>query len=722
MRAVKHICLWLIALVLSASLGLAQAADAPAVLVADDIQLTRDRKLIATGNVEAFQNGQKLTASRIQYDQTTGALQIEGPLVLDDGNNTVVLADQAELDAGFQNGLLKGAQVVIDQQLQLAAVEMNRVAGRYTQLYRVAVTACRICEDPAAPPLWQIRASRVIHDTQTRQLYFDNAQLRVMGLPILSLPRLRLPDPTLDRATGFLIPRFFTTSQLGTGIKVPYFIKLGDHRDVTLTPVLSGNTRTLEYRYRQAFRNGRFEIIGAYTRDDLQPGDTRGYAFATGYFHLKRDYVLSFDIEAVSDNAYLAQYDYLGKDRLDSAFSISRARRDQYVAGTFINYRSLRDDEDNETIPNNVIEAMYEQRVFPSAMGGELRFSALAHAHERPSTSLVDGPDSDTIVDGRDVLRASVNADWRRMWTSRQGLQVQTQLGAAADVFSIKQDPAYPDTEAGVTPYASVKLRYPMVRHSSNGVVHHLEPVMQLAWAGGSDLSVPNDESTRPEFDEGNLLALSRFPSEDRRERGRALAYGVTWTRIDPAGWDASLTLGQVIRSESEPDFTVTSGLGGSTSDFLLAGELRVHSGLRLTSRTLFNDSLDIAKSEFRGDWSYNKIGLGGSYVYLGADPDEDRLEANSELNLTGRFALDKNWLISAGTRYDFEDGRTATANLGLVYENECVRLDLTILREYADSASIEPTTNVGLTVGLNGFAGRSGKHGRARSCSAITF
>lgn len=721
MARLAHILLAACFLTFSALAALAQDAK-PAVLVADDIQLTRDRKLIATGNVEAFQNGQKITASRIVYDQTTGALQIDGPIVLDDGGSTVVLADQAELDANFQNGLLKGAQVVIDQQLQLAAVEMNRVGGRYTQLYRVAATACRICDNPNAAPFWQIRASRVVHDSEERQLYFDNAQLRVMGVPVFYLPRLRLPDPTLKRATGFLIPKLFTTSQLGTGIKVPYFIKLGDHRDLTLTPFLSANTRTLEYRYRKAFKNGRFEINGAYTRDDLQPNQSRGYAFATGTFNLQRDYVLSFRIEATSDDAYLDQYDYSDKDRLASELRLSRAKRDQYVGAALINYRSLRDDEDNDTIPSNIFEAGIEQRFFPKAIGGELRLSALAHGHERPSASLTDGPDSDSTVDGRDVLRASVSANWRRSWTGFRGLQVQTQLGAAADFFNISQDPAFPDSASDVTPYAAVNLRYPMVRRNGNGVVHHLEPVVQLAWTGGSDLNVPNEESTRPEFDEGNLLSLSRFPAEDRRDRGRALAYGVSWTRIDPAGWDAAVTVGQVFRSVNDPDFTVTSGLSGTSSDILLAGEVRIHSGLRLTSRTLFNDNFDVSKSELRGDWTHKRIFLGGSYVYLGADPEEDRTDANSELNLTGRYSFDKHWLVSAGTRYDFEDGRTATANIGLAYENECLRMDLSVQREYANSASIEPTTNVGFTVELSGFAGRTRRGSHARSCSATTF
>ncbi|MEO0634278.1 MAG: LPS-assembly protein LptD, partial [Pseudomonadota bacterium] len=233
------------------------AQDAPpAILVADEIVITADRELIASGNIEAFQGTTRMTAQRISYDPDTETLLITGPITIDDGNGAVILADQAQLSRDLQDGLLTGARLVLDDQLQLAAVQMNRVGGRYTQLYKTAVTSCRICENDPRPPLWQIRAKRIVHDREAQQLYFDEAQLLWRNTPIFYLPRLRMPDPTLDRASGFLFPEVTSNSRLGTGIKVPYFIKLGNHRDLTLTPYLSNQTRTLEFRYSRPFAAG----------------------------------------------------------------------------------------------------------------------------------------------------------------------------------------------------------------------------------------------------------------------------------------------------------------------------------------------------------------------------------------------------------------------------------------------------------------------------------
>lgn len=687
----------------------------PAVLVADDVRVDQNRVLIAQGNVEAFQGAVRIKAAAIQYDQRSGSLVITGPIVLQDGENITILADQAELSQDLQNGLLTGARMVLNQRLQLASVEMNRINGRYTQLYKTAVTSCHVCTD-GRPPLWQIRAKRVIHDQTERQLYFDQAQFRIRNTPIFYLPRLRLPDPTLERATGFLIPSLKTTSQLGTGLKVPYFIKWGDNRDITLTPYLSSKTSTLEFRYRQAFISGRIEFEGAITRDDLRIGEDRGYLFGIGQFDLARGYVLDFDLETTSDDAYLKEYGYSSKDRLDSEIAISRARRDKYVRLGFANFKTLRDGEDNATLPTNVFDINYERRLFPTAIGGELSFAANAHAHFRRSSVDVDGVDADNIVDGRDVLRLNLDVDWYRQWTLQSGIQAQAKLGFAADAFQVNQDSTFPDTDSAISPYGSVTFRYPMIRRTA-AATQTLEPLLQIGFTGGRDLSVPVEESTRVEFDEANLLSLSRFPRPDRRERGRAVALGFNWGRYDPDGWSTTLTIGQVLRDDDDSDFTKTSGLSGTTSDFLLAGQFQTNNGLQIIGRGLFNESLDVSKAELRGTWTTQKTRIGTSYIWLTDDAAEDRGTEVSEVTFDGAYQISDNWTASAKWQYDLIDDRAASAGIGFTYVNECVSMELTVDRTNTTSTTVEPSTNLGFTVSLRGFSASNGTKRYERSC-----
>jgi len=592
---------------------------------------------------------------------------------------------------------------------------MTCVGGRYAQLSGTAGTSGRVCE-PGRPPLWSSRARRVVHDQQERQLYFDGAQFRIGAVPVLYRPRRRMPDPTLERATGFLIPSLRSTSQLGTGIKVPYFIKLGDTRDLTLTPYLSSRTETLEFRYRQAFANGRIEFNGAYTRDDLRPGEARGCLFGFGTFNLGNDYVLAFDIETTSDDAYLTEYGYSGKDRLDSAITLTRAKRDELRQFSFVNYKTLRDGENNATLPTNIFDAVYERRLFPRAMGGELRLSAAAHSHVRTSTLSVDGPDADLLPDGRDVYRVNVGAEWTRSWTFSSGVQMQALLGLEGDAFRIAQDATTPDNAAGLTPQAALTFRYPMIRRGQGGTPL-LEPILQVAWVGGSTLAVPIEESARVEFDEGNLLALSRFPRPDARERGASAALGVNWSYLGDQGWTARLSLGQVIRNDPAAGYTHSSGLGGTSSDVLVAAQLSLAGGLSLSGRALIGGDFSTPKAELRGGWSSRRARLAGSYIWLAEDPGEDRLTPVSELTLDGALNIDRHWSATADVRYDLDGDRAAYAGIGLTYDNECVSARFSINRRYTSSTSVEPSTNVGFTVSLRGFSAQTGTESYARTC-----
>ena len=685
----------------------AAEAEPPAMLVADHIYIAPDRTLVAEGHVEAFQAQTRLTASKITFDRKTGRLEIAGPIRIDEGDRITILADAADLDRDLQEGLLNGARMVFDQQVQLAALQMVRTGGRYTQLYKTTVTSCDVCDD-GRPPLWQIRARSITHDQEAKQLYFQDAQLRVLDVPVFYFPALRLPDPSLARATGFLIPTIRTTSQLGTGVKIPYFFRLGDSRDLTLTPYLSHSTRTLGLRYRQAFRRGRIEIEGAYTRDDLLPTETRGYAFATGEFDLGNLFKLSFDLKSVSDNAYLVDYGLPDYDRLRSTVELTRITRDSAFRSAIIHYDSLRDGEDETLIPTRIADFSYQHRLFPARLGGELRLSLDSRAYQRTSAA--------NLI-GRDVTRATADVEWRRNWIFASGLRADWRMGLSADHFIIADDSTYGSDISRTTPRAALSLRYPMTRTGKSGATQFLEPLVQLGWTDVHGGSTPVDESRFVEFDQGNLLALSRFPSSDAREDGTTLAVGVNWARYAVSGWQASATVGQVFRSLADPNFTVTSGLSGEASDVLLAGQIKTGTGMALTARGLLDDSLSFSKVEIRGDWAHKRSTLSGSYLWLGIDPVEGRSDEVSEFWLDGSYDVTQNWTASANLRYDIATDNATFAGVGLVYQNECVTVDLSLNRRYTSSTSVEPSTDFGFTIALSGFAVKSGTEKHRRSC-----
>ncbi|AZL57382.1 LPS-assembly protein LptD [Tabrizicola piscis] len=699
------------------TLSLPAMAQDKATLISDSIQITGDTRLIADGNVEVFFKGRRLSAERIVYDQSTDRLEIVGPIVLtEDSGDVLILASQAELAADLSEGILTSARLVLNRQLQLAANRITTVAGRETTLEQVVASSCKVCEG-SPTPLWEIRASRVVHDQEQRQIYFDNAQFRLAGVPVFYIPRLRMPDPTLDRATGFLMPSIRTTSDLGTGIKVPYFVVLGKSADLTFEPYITArNSQTLGLRYRQAFATGQIEVNGAITRDDLMPGDTRGYLFVDGKFNLPMNFGLTIKGQTVTDPAYLLDYGIANLDRLDSRIEASRTRRNEHISARIISFQTLRDGEDNTTIPSIIADLTFHRRFSLGPLGGEGGLRLQTHNHYRSSTNPLDGADSDDIADGRDMGRISARIDWRRSFFLPMGIEATVLGEATADAYTVAQDALFEQQTTRTHGSAGVELRWPWLKVGSSGATHVIEPVVQLIWSSSDAESLPNEDSVLVEFDEGNLFSLDRFPGSDAVERGPRANLGISWTRHDPAGWTMGATLGRVYREADLGQFGPGSGLDGQRSDWLAAVNFDLANGIAITARVVMDDDLDLTKGEARLALNGTRMALATSVIWAVADPLENRPDPTQEVTFDARRKLTGNWTGKVSGRYDFVADQGTVAGLGLEFLNECVRLDVSLSRRFTSSTSVTPTTDFALSLDLVGF-GSGVTGGPARTC-----
>ncbi|SMX31891.1 LPS-assembly protein LptD [Octadecabacter ascidiaceicola] len=681
------------------------SAQGAATLVADSVYVPAGgQQLIAQGNVEVFFDGTRLSAQRITFNQATDSLTIEGPLFVTGADGMIFTADSASLDPQLKNGILRGARLVLNEQLQMAASQIDRVEGRYTQLYQVAATSCQICET-GETPLWEIRARRVIHDQDERQLYFDDATFRVAGVPILWLPRMRLPDPTLARATGLLTPTISSSNSLGTGLKLPYFIRLDDHRDLTLTPYLSSSTTTLEAAYRHAFLHGDITIDAAITNDDITD-EPRAYVFANGVFDLGQEIKLSFDIEYTSDDVYLLQYGYSSKDRLDSEIALERVRDRDLTQASFTYYSSLRSGENSATLPPLLADISWERRLTPD-WGGTLSFTSDIQSHFRET-----GAD----VAGRDVARISFGTAWRNDHVTQYGLVVDGTVGFDFDYYDVSDDSLVDDTLRS-TIYAQTTLRYPLIRQTARAT-HVLEPMVQLAWSDVQGDTVTNEDSTATEFDQANLLALSRFAGEDAVETGLRGAVGLSWSRVGTSGWNSTMTVGRVFRETPDLNFSQTSGLRGTSSDWLIAAQLHTPAGFSIDSRMLVDDELDITRSETLASWSGGKLDLTAGYIFLPSDLDESRSVDVSEWAFDTTYRFNDTWSMGLDTRYDVASTSPTKSGLEIGWQNECVTVDFSVSRRFTSSTTLTPSTNFGLSIGLNGFSAGRATGLPSRQCS----
>ena len=682
------------------------AAQSEATLIADRITSQRTGILNAEGNVEVLHNGRRLKATRVVYDRQTDSIELTGPILLVDADGTILTAESAELSSDLRDGILRSARMVLDQQLQIAAQEIHRVDERYIQALRTVSSACQVCDDDPTP-LWQIRATRIIHDKDEQQLYYESAVLDIAGLPVAYVPRLRLPDGSLRRATGFLVPVYRVSDRVGTQITLPYFIRLGDTSDLTFSPSFTSNDSfTFGGQYRRAFRFGEVQLDFAYTTDQLVAGP-RGFVRGLGRFDLPLGFELNLDVEDVSDGGYYRDYGLPETDRIDSTARISRVRRDEFVSIDGIYYTSLRSAESNNTLARRVGEAEYIRRFRPDWIGGiaELRFSAQGHASP-----------SDTDVTGRDMARLGFEGSWQRSEVFRNGLVATGILGVSGDYHIVQQDSTSPGDASRIVPRAGVELRLPMIRRSATAN-HLLEPIVQVLWSGKDPRVVPNEYSLLNEFDEGNLFTFDRFAGQDRVEQGLRANIGLRWTRYAESGWKLGATVGRVASVDPHPDFAVSMGMQDQLSDWLTSVRLDLPSGLNVTARAQTQANLLVNKAAVRFGLTRGKLDMAGTYTWLRPDIAVGRPFETSEFTATANYGLVGDFKLRADWQYDLSAEATRSDSLGLSYQNECVTFDLSLSRSYTTSGNVAPSTSYGILIQLDGFGTNRPTSGQRRQC-----
>ena len=684
-------------------------------LIADEIKINQAGELVASGAVTVWYEDRKVTASSITYASQNDKLIIRGPIRIIDDQSTIILGDQAELSEDLKVGIIKSAKIILGYQVQIAAAKVLQKDARYSEAFNIAATSCHVCLNKT--PLWQIRARKIVQDKFEKQIYFEHAQLRVLDIPVFYLPFMRLPDPSLKRATGLLAPKLKTSSVLNTGIKIPYFIRLNKHKDFTITPFYSPKTKTIEYRYRQAYTSGFMLIEGALTRDALIPNKNRGYILSDTSLILQNGYNLGIQLQAVSDPSYLFEYDFAQLDRLNTKLELSRSMRYQNSEVKLSNYHSLRENENNATQPTLVAEGAIESRLNPDMIKGEIGLEANFLKSYRYSDLNNDGPDSDTLVDGYDTTRLSLLSNWDHGWEIANGIILHFENEFGLSQYYVQQHADIGPKATRMFGVGAVGLRWPWYRINSNGGIGIVEPQIQLVRSVSSNSAVPNDDSTQVEFDEGNLFRLNRAPGLDLIENGSRLNVGLAGSQFMDSGSNLSWKIGRVLRSEALSTFPSGSGLSNSISDWLLATNFQQKNGIELINRALIASDGAVTKSETSLKVNRNQHQIRATHVELTKDSNISQNQSLSSVALEWNYNLNSNWRSDSKFQFDSNIGRLSKLELGLRYENECVNVDLSSSRSFSTSSTLIDKTDFTLSVELTGFSSSDRKNAKSHKC-----
>lgn len=706
-----------------------------------DLVIRDDKNKVTTakGDIEVRYQGRTLRAQELTYDEARGVMRARGDTSIINADGSVEYADEIVLDDQMKAGVASGFAARLPQNVKLASATAVHRSDTINELNRAIYTPCEICapDGTAKKPTWSIKADKVVQDKQNQLIYYRNAVVQIMGVPLVYLPIFWHPDPQAQRKSGFLPPDISASDRRGLSYEQPYLWVISPHSDLTLSPQINTKVNPfLNGHFRKRFYSGAIDARFGYTYEQDFDGNgdrfgeetSRSYILAAGAFAINDLWRWGFTAERTSDDLLFDKYEiggvyenrgpYVADDRrLISQLYVTRQDRRSYFSAAAFTIQGLRPDDNERTFPvvGPLIESRWEAD--PQVMGGRLRVRASAVALTREQSPDFAPP---LRYDGLDSRRATGELDWRTNFTTRGGLRISPYIQARVDAYSIDDNlvgvltnASRSSSQSRALGVAGADISYPFFRKYSNFTAI-IEPVVQLALSpeldqielGRTALGGPiylNEDSLTFEFDETNLFRPNKFPGYDLYEDGLRANVGLRGSLLWDDGRRGTLLVGRSFRDEDNDVFGPFSGLREKASDWVVAVTAEPLPGLSFFGRArLDEDDFEVARAETGANvtsrWGYGYV----RYLRDRANPNAIDTSGKVEnLDLGGEVYLTKNWgLTLYGNRDLVQDG-WVIRDVGLVYRDDCTRVDVIYRREDTVIGRLGPSESISVRLTL---------------------
>jgi LPS-assembly protein len=679
--------------------GSKPADDGPIAFEADAMGYDKDNGVaVAKGNVTLVQGDYVLNADKIIYYQQTGLVVAEGNVSVMQPTGEVFFADRAQLKDDMQKGVIQQFKARMTDNSLFAARQAEKVDVATTVLKKAVYTPCDVCE--AVAPFWQVKASKMTIDEREEEITYDNARMEILGVPVMYTPYLSQPTPDAAGRSGFLMPEYSSSNNLGNTYKQPYYWRIAHDKDLVLTPwLMSEESVLLQGDYRQLTNNGEYNIAFSGTNPNKRDGngnetyghEFRGHMFARGVENVGDYSRVGFDINRTTDDTYIRRYGFGWERSLFSRAYGETAQQRNYLMAQALAIQGLRATDNPDTTPMVLptIEGYYETEPFKDG----LRLHAFGDVQ------------SLTRKIGADQHRIVTMVGGTLPHVSQGGHVINTTMNLRQDVYNVDNvntagDPNYDGTLTRTIPQAAMEWRYPLIKSMESGDSITVEPIA-LAVAqpdGGNPPEIPNEDNTLLELTDSNLFSLNRMPGYDTVESGARTAYGFRSQYLFAGGESLDMLLGQNYSFSDDSPFPNSTKQGQNASDYigrvgLTAQPVHLSYGFGLD-----HEDFSSHRSELIAGFNKPWLNLEVGYRNLN---DNLYLEDSEEVSGYVSFPIAEEWTVFASGRRDMSLDQMIASSGGLIYHNECFSLMLMALRNYTRDRDIEPDTSVSLRIGF---------------------
>ena len=687
---------------------------------ADTIIVEGGEILFAEGNVLIQHGNNKIVAKSLKFNQKTKEIKFTAIQDFQDANAISLSASEAVISSDLSEGIISAANLILDKTIKIQTGEVRLKDGQITSVSQISrVTSCDECE--GIEPNWYLSASSAKRDNENSNIVYKDVTVRVKGLPVAYIPYLRMPDPSVDRARGFLVPEAVITSNLASGLKLPYFIPLGLSSDLLITPYFSSKTRTLEYRYRKKFRKGELTVNGALSDDDLVANNLRYFFQMVGNYNLGYGIDLNFNVSRVGDSSYLGDYVYSEESEFNSEISLKKTvvEKQQFFDGDVTYLRER--EQDNSLNEYYSLSGSYIKNITQGSLPGKLRLTANLN-------SSINVNDDNSF--SRPPSSAQVGTYYNQQ-NSLGSLRFSHQLYGQYNSFVNSADAGTTNEEFSFQYGASTLISAPLYA-KGKGRLKLLNPKFLLSFNDQENDILGDYFIGTEELNWGNIFSGKKIRSLTESETGLSVSLGIERQVF----WENGRHLELSFAASKVDNLTYTPsptlGLAAKDLNYLGKFSYRTENANSFGANALLSSKGHLLQGDLRGNYSHKKLNLGLSYETIDQVIDTRLSENLNTINFTSEYSLSDDFQVSANGRYDLNNSKMAKTSFGLsfdlglweynftqeylkqdpekfsmsaIFEDECTRLTFSFENRYQDIGSSEPVKSLMFRVQLKPFA-----------------
>lgn len=635
-----------------------------------------------------------ITADKIEYDVKTETIKTSGNTEIVNASGQRMTLTDSYLSKNGENLSGDDIKLWLGDHVYIESDNITR-SGIETTAFNATFTACDNCD--AFGDAWKITTQKIVHDMDSRMLRFYNPVLRTYDIPVFWLPFFEMPDPGIRHKTGFLMPDFGSTNNMGTQINIPLYIAFSDTHDMTFTTsYLTQENPLFQLEHRLNLDHSEYRTDAAFTHN--RDGENRWYIFNNDIIELGEYARATIFLERASDKTFLQKYGfYDDQPYLDSGAKLELFGQSGYVVADAHIFQELRSTTGNYSTPSG--------NILPN-----IRATYQTAPLFKETYLTFDGDILGISGDGTMSQRLIGDARIVSPWTLWGGNRITASLSARYDVYNFHHTEMIDMADfSGVRdrflPSGYLEWSLPLFRPTDTWT-QVIEPKARLTIMRhtGEDQFTLNNDSAGALLSDATLFSDNRFSGLDLWENGTYADYGVRYAAFNQDGHMFELFIGQTYDFNDRADTDPRSGFHNGASDYVGRLEYNNMKWIDLSTRfRLSQEDLSMRHIETSAI-----IGTSRNYIDIGhiwsqqfidaytAGDDINELTAGIGIQLTNR------WSVRFNAIYNMTYGQFQRHSGGIFYTHPCYYLSVEYRHDNAIKEDYVGTTSYQFRFGMS--------------------